>query len=206
APATESIMGSIPRAKAGIGSAMNDTTRQVGGALGVAVIGSVLASVYRPHVVENLSHTVLGKAAAGSGPTAQQAQQGVTAIRDQLGAAYAVAAKMPAGGEQVIHAARSAFVDGFGGAVLVGAVVALVGAIATFIFLPARAHDFEPAAFPDEVPALEAEAAAAAAAGSAHAHVDVMFAASPDEVGLAADGHPVTADHDPVRMLDEVPS
>jgi hypothetical protein len=199
-------MGSLPRDKAGVGSAVNDTTRQVGGALGVAVIGSVLASVYRPHVVENLSHTVLGKAAAGSGPTAQQAQQGVAAIRDQLGAAYAVAAKMPAGGEQVIHAARSAFVDGFGGAVLVGAVVALVGAIATFIFLPARAHDFEPAAFPDEVPALEAEAAAAAAAGSAHAHVDVMLAASPDEVGRAADGHPVATDHDPVRTLDQVPS
>ena len=39
APATESVMGSLPRAKAGVGSAVNDTTRQVGGALGVAVIG-----------------------------------------------------------------------------------------------------------------------------------------------------------------------
>src|SRR5665811_1518552 len=46
APATESIMGSLPPAKAGVGSAMNDTTRQVGGALGVAVIGSVFAHVY----------------------------------------------------------------------------------------------------------------------------------------------------------------
>ena len=183
APATESIMGSIPRAKAGIGSAMNDTTRQVGGALGVAVIGSVLASVYRPHVVDNLSHTLLGKAAAGSGPNAAQAQQGVAAIRDQLGAAYAVAAKMPVGGEQVIHAARSAFVDGFGGAVLVGAIVALVGAIATFVFLPARAHDFEPAAFPDEVPALEAEVAAAEAAGRTSAagarHADIELQSPP---------------------------
>ena len=42
APATESIMGSLPLAKAGVGSAVNDTTRQVGGALGVAIIGSVL--------------------------------------------------------------------------------------------------------------------------------------------------------------------
>jgi EmrB/QacA subfamily drug resistance transporter len=47
APATESIMGSLPPAKAGVGSAMNDTTRQVGGALGVAVLGSILASGYR---------------------------------------------------------------------------------------------------------------------------------------------------------------
>ena len=42
APATESIMGSLPLAKAGVGSAVNDTTRQVGGALGVAIVGSVL--------------------------------------------------------------------------------------------------------------------------------------------------------------------
>jgi hypothetical protein len=45
-PATESIMGSLPLAKSGVGSAMNDTTRQVGGALGVAVLGSILASSY----------------------------------------------------------------------------------------------------------------------------------------------------------------
>ena len=46
APATESVMGALPRSKAGVGSAINDTTRQVGGALGVAIIGSVVSSVY----------------------------------------------------------------------------------------------------------------------------------------------------------------
>ena len=46
APATESVMGSLPRDKAGVGSAVNDTTRQMGGALGVAIIGSVVSSVY----------------------------------------------------------------------------------------------------------------------------------------------------------------
>ena len=46
APATESVMGSLPREKAGVGSAVNDTTRQVGGALGVAIIGSAVSSVY----------------------------------------------------------------------------------------------------------------------------------------------------------------
>ena len=46
APATDSVMGSLPLFKAGVGSAVNDTTRQVGGALGVAVIGSVLATTY----------------------------------------------------------------------------------------------------------------------------------------------------------------
>ena len=54
APATESIMGALPRAKAGVGSAVNDTTRQVGGALGVAVVGSVLASAYSNQVAEFL--------------------------------------------------------------------------------------------------------------------------------------------------------
>src|SRR3954454_15112651 len=46
APATESIMGSLPKVKAGVGSAVNDTTRQTGGALGVAVIGSIFAARY----------------------------------------------------------------------------------------------------------------------------------------------------------------
>src|SRR5262249_40660111 len=50
APATESIMGSLPREKAGIGSAMNDTTRQVGGALGVAVLGSITAASYHASI------------------------------------------------------------------------------------------------------------------------------------------------------------
>ena len=44
APCTDSIMGSLPRAKAGVGSAVNDTTRQIGGAVGVAVFGSLMAS------------------------------------------------------------------------------------------------------------------------------------------------------------------
>ena len=54
APATDSIMGSLPRAKAGVGSAMNDTTRQVGGALGVAILGSVLSSRYGTRIAELL--------------------------------------------------------------------------------------------------------------------------------------------------------
>ncbi|MBS1848330.1 MAG: MFS transporter [Actinobacteria bacterium] len=146
APATESIMGAIPREKAGVGSAMNDTTRQVGGALGVAVIGSVLASVYRPHVIENLHATVLGKAALGHGALAHQANAAIGAIRDQLGAAFVIADKLPGGahgplGAPVVTAARTAFVDGFAGAVLVGAAVALVGALVVFAFLPARGDE-----------------------------------------------------------------
>src|SRR5262249_21767526 len=50
APATEAIMGVVPKEKAGIGSAMNDATREAGGTLGVAVIGSVVASLYPPRL------------------------------------------------------------------------------------------------------------------------------------------------------------
>jgi predicted MFS family arabinose efflux permease len=50
APATDSVMGSLPLAKASVGSAMNDTARLVGGALGIAVLGTVLSEVYRDHV------------------------------------------------------------------------------------------------------------------------------------------------------------
>lgn len=146
APATESVMGAIPREKAGVGSAMNDTTRQVGGALGVAVIGSVLASVYRPNVLTNLHATVLGTTAGGNGPNAAQAQTAIDAIHQQLGAAFEVAEHLPGGadgalGQSVVHAAQSAFVDGFGGALLVGAAVALFGAVIVFAYLPAHGDD-----------------------------------------------------------------
>src|SRR3954452_17136831 len=55
APCTDSIMGSLPRAKAGVGSAVNDTTRQFGGAVGVAVFGSIMASHYTSEVTSKLS-------------------------------------------------------------------------------------------------------------------------------------------------------
>src|SRR5690606_40050210 len=54
-PTTEAIMGALPREKAGVGSAVNDTARQIGGALGVAVLGSVMSSTYRPRVREAIA-------------------------------------------------------------------------------------------------------------------------------------------------------
>ena len=58
APATESIMGSLPRDKAGVGSAVNDTSREVGGALGVAVVGSMLSSIYGSRFLDNVPASV----------------------------------------------------------------------------------------------------------------------------------------------------
>jgi Major Facilitator Superfamily len=74
-PATDAIMGALPAAKAGAGSAVNDTTRELGGALGVAVVGSVMASVYSTDVVRSL--TDLGAPATA----AAAARQSVAASR-----------------------------------------------------------------------------------------------------------------------------
>jgi EmrB/QacA subfamily drug resistance transporter len=127
APSTESIMGSLPLAKAGVGSAVNDTTRQVGGALGVAIIGSVLASTYG---------TKVGDAAAGQPLPAGVASE----VEDSLGFALETASRLggPAG-EALANTARTAFVDGMHQGFLVAAAVAFVGAIVAFVWLPARA-------------------------------------------------------------------
>lgn len=134
APATDAIMGSLPLAKAGVGSAMNDTTRQVGGALGVAVIGSVLSSAYSS-AVEPVLARLPGEATAAAG--------------DSVGAALQIAQR--AGGTEgqaLADAARKAFVSGLGDAMWVAAGVALTGAVITVLALPARARARQPEAVP----------------------------------------------------------
>jgi hypothetical protein len=128
APATESIMGSLPLAKAGVGSAVNDTTRQVGGALGVAVLGSVFTSIYGTRVVDALS---------GHGLPASA----VDAAQDSIGGAMAVASTVGGAAEDMIEeAAGSAFMDGLRTASRAGALVTLVGVFVILRWLPARAR------------------------------------------------------------------
>jgi hypothetical protein len=122
APTTESIMGSLPPAKAGIGSAVNDTVREVGGALGVAVLGSILASQY-------------GSSIGAAGDVPEPA-------RDSLGGAVVVAGEVGGqAGAALLDAARAAYLDGFGMALAVAAGVAAAGAALAAIWLPARATD-----------------------------------------------------------------
>jgi hypothetical protein len=125
APATESIMGSLPLAKAGVGSAMNDTTRMIGGALGVAVLGSILASSYGSAIRPALNGFPEPVAAAAS---------------DSIGATASVAAQLGPQGEALLAAARSAYMEGMGDAILLGAAVAALGALVVLLFLPARAR------------------------------------------------------------------
>jgi EmrB/QacA subfamily drug resistance transporter len=126
APATESIMGSLPLAKAGVGSAMNDTTRQIGGALGVAVLGSILASSYG---------AAIEPALRGAPPAV------ALAAADSIGAASTVAARLGAQGQGLLDASRSAFVEGMGDAVLIGAAVAACAGVLVLLFLPARGRE-----------------------------------------------------------------
>jgi hypothetical protein len=128
APATESIMGALPRAKAGVGSAVNDTTRELGGALGVAIIGSILSSLYDSRLVDRAGGQVPAPA--------------LDAAKDSVGSALAVANQVGgAPGNALADAAREAFVHGMTRASLVTAAFAAVGALVALRWLPARAHE-----------------------------------------------------------------
>jgi EmrB/QacA subfamily drug resistance transporter len=124
APATESIMSSLPPERAGVGSAVNDTTRLLGGALGVAVLGTVMRSTYVARIDAVPALRLLPPV-------------GLAAVRSSLGGADAVAARLPPPlGRALLLLADQAFVDGMHRAVLVGVFVALAGALIALLFLP----------------------------------------------------------------------
>jgi predicted MFS family arabinose efflux permease len=138
APATESIMGAISRSRAGVGSAVNDATRLIGGTLGVAVIGSVYASVYGSRLTATTPAGVPGQVAA--------------LAHQSVGAAYAAAGGVASLGHPVLGqalrlAATNAFLRGLTVGALVAAGVAAAGAILAALFLPAQpASRTQPAA------------------------------------------------------------
>jgi hypothetical protein len=121
-----SVMGSVPRGHTGVGSATNGTFIQLGGAVGVAVIGSLLSTRYKArmssaiapyHLAPSVAHTVLGS----------------------IGGALSVAARAGGvAGDFLVHAARSAFVSGSDLALLPAAMVVLAGCGLAFAALPSR--------------------------------------------------------------------
>jgi EmrB/QacA subfamily drug resistance transporter len=124
-PATDAIMGALPKEQAGVGSAVNDTTREIGGAIGVAVLGSVFSAVYAERMT-----SVAATLPAEVG----------TVVRDSIGGALAVAAQLGGdSGAAITAAARSAFVEGMAMASLIGMGVAIAGALVALAWLPARA-------------------------------------------------------------------
>jgi EmrB/QacA subfamily drug resistance transporter len=126
APATEAVMGSLASDQLGSGAAVNNTTRELGGTLGVAVLGSVFASGYAPRIT----------AAFAPYPIPAGAKQ---AAHQSMAAALAVVHHAPPAAQPVLQAAAfSAFGAGFKVACIVGAGVAVGGAAYAFRFLPGR--------------------------------------------------------------------
>jgi EmrB/QacA subfamily drug resistance transporter len=128
APATDSIMGEVPPNKAGVGSAINDTTRELGGALGVAIIGSLMSARY-----------VTGMREFFTGPGAALPDDAARASTDQLGAAVGLAHQLGDAGTALADTARTSFMNGWTLSLLVAAAVALVASAATLALLPNRA-------------------------------------------------------------------
>jgi EmrB/QacA subfamily drug resistance transporter len=124
-PSTDAVMAAVPEANAGLGSAINDSGRQVGAALGIGILGALANAGYRSRI---------GGAVASLSPDL------AATARRSVGAALEVAAGMggPAG-ETLRRAANAAFMDGFGLAMLAGAVLLAAGAFAVLHRLPS--HD-----------------------------------------------------------------
>jgi EmrB/QacA subfamily drug resistance transporter len=150
-PLTTLIMSAVPMRQAGVGSAMNDTTRELGGALGVAVLGSLVTSTYSNSIADAISGL----------PREAQA-----AVDSGLTGAFAVGRQLGPDGAGLIDAAKQAFVDGIGVAAVVGSVVVALAATAAWRLLPRQAGAHLQAPVTDVAPATGATELDAAAAGA----------------------------------------
>jgi hypothetical protein len=131
APATSAVVGAVPAAKSGVASATNTVARMVSGALGVAVIGSLVSSLYSNDVRGSL----VGLPA--------QAQAGA---RDSVGAASVIAAQLPGdAGSGLLSTAGDAFTQAMGVGLLVAAALAAATAVVVLRFLPSRERAAAPA-------------------------------------------------------------
>ena len=125
-PSTTEITESLPENKQGVASAVNDTSRELGSALGIAILGSILNERYR----EGMATAVHGLPA----PLADGAQSSIAFTQseglDRFGSA----------GDQLVASAQLAFVDGIGAALMVAAGIVAVAAIAVAILAPRHEH------------------------------------------------------------------
>ena len=122
APATDSVMAAVPEAQAGVGSALNDTVRQVGGALGVGIFGSIMSSVYS----SSMTDAVAGLPAAAA-----------DAASNQIGAAFQVASNLDgAAGGALVTASKIAFVDGASVVYIIAGIVSLIGVAFVLKYMP----------------------------------------------------------------------
>lgn len=140
-PATTAIMEALPREKAGVGSAMSNTVRQVAGALGVALLGSLLSATYRDQIAPALT-----------GLPDQLRHIAGESLTGTLGVAQGLGAQ----GAALVEPAKLAFIEGMHLTALVSAVIALLGALAVFRWLPGKSSGaVVPDGFsPDKEPAV----------------------------------------------------
>ena len=134
-PSTAAITASLPEEKQGVASALNDTVREMGGAVGIALIGSVLNSAYQANIEPATS--------ALPPAVAEPANEGI-------GGALGVAAQMGADGTALLDSARQAFVDGMVPALLLAAGLSLAAAIYTALRGPKTAAEAEPRLHPTD--------------------------------------------------------
>jgi EmrB/QacA subfamily drug resistance transporter len=177
-PATEAVMSVVPRQRAGAGSALTNTARQVSGALGVAVLGSILAQAYRSQLSPHLGNLPASarNAAAGS-----------------ITASQAAAARLGAAGRGLTGAADTSFVHAMHITTLISAGITLIGAVIVLRWMPGRAaatRTQQPSTAPS--PAAEQMATEPAGAGQAAA-----VQAAPDhavaQLAAVDDADPVIA-------------
>jgi EmrB/QacA subfamily drug resistance transporter len=128
APCTTAVMQAIPPAQAGIGSAVNDTTRNIGSVLGVAVLGSITASVFASRMT-GAAHTVGAHLAGASGHAATSSIGAVVAIAHRMSAAAAA---------PLVHTADAAFVAATVHAAVAAAIVTAIGAVVAYRSLRTR--------------------------------------------------------------------
>lgn len=120
-PGTNILMASVPRNRSGMGSAMNDTTRELGGALGVAVLGAILSATYEKEIRET---------AAAFGGAIQEG------LESSLAVALNVAEKLGPAAQSVADAAMDAFMNGVTLSALIAAGIIFASAVVAFVGLP----------------------------------------------------------------------
>ncbi|MFD7162196.1 MFS transporter [Streptomyces violascens] len=154
-PCTDAIMGAFPEAELGVGGAVNDTSLELGGSLGIAILGSVLASSYSSHLADATAGSKLPASALATAQDSVGAgyavAQGIGEQAKQLGAQAlhagtpqqaaqlkAQAEQLGAGAQQMSHAVGSAFSDAVAHTSLIGAVILGVGTVLVAVLLPRR--------------------------------------------------------------------
>lgn len=135
-PTTDLLMSAVPRNRAGMGSAMNDTTRELGGALGIAVLGSILASQYSSKIAPAL----VGLPDAAK-TVAEKSLAGAMGVGQQIGGPV---------GNQIILSAKDAWMSGFQRSLIVGAALIALAAVISFFGLPDNAVDHVVEEIPEE--------------------------------------------------------